>query len=236
MSFRNTHTPRLSEIPATRRKYQLPKRAGKGGVQEFYLTPELQAEFVHLYPITINRKMMRWFGISFSTSQRFKRELGLEKDMPTIRKAQAKITKSICEENGYYDSLRGKPVSEACREGARRKRASGWNPLDELRKNPQRYRQVLKANGEQRKELCRKERIRVNYGLTRQTHLHIPYDPYGRKKSVFRNLCKKAGYIPGNAYTPNERWIIYYTDTTNRGTRREQHGRELGFKFEKQAN
>lgn len=76
--------------------------------------------------------MMTWFGIGFPTLQRFKRELGLEKDMKAIRKQQAKDAKKICERNGYYDSLRGKAPSEACLEAIRKRHAAGFCPIKQL--------------------------------------------------------------------------------------------------------
>ena len=231
MSFRNTKTPTRAEIVGKAR-YQVPTRLVRG-VKAYYLTPEIEAQFVRLYPTTMNRDMMRLFGISFSTMQRFKRELGLQKKMRTIRHKQAQWAKRICEENGYYDSMRGKAPSEACQEATRQLRASGFHPMKVLKKkNPRKYRRILEQRSEKRKELMRKERIRVDWGLGQQTNLHIPYDPYGKRRTSFKSTCKRVGYIPGNAHKPSERWIIYYTDQTKRGELREKHGIALGFKFE----
>jgi hypothetical protein len=232
MSFHNTHTPTLAEIEGKAR-YQVPMHKGRRGAMTYYLTPELEQHFRKLYPVTMNRDMMRIFGVSFVTLQRLKRQLGLQKKMRTIRHKQAQLAKRICEENGYYDSLRGKQVSDACKEAIHQLRASGFHPMKALKeKNPRKYRRILEQRSEARKELMHKERIRVDWGLTKQTNLHIPYDPYGRKRLTFRNTCKRTGYIPGNAYEPAERWIIYYTPDTIRGAIREQHGTALGFKFE----
>ena len=231
MSFRNTKTPTKAEIKGKPR-YQVPTRLVHG-LTAFYLTPELEAHFVRLYPVTMNRDMMRLFGLSFSTLQRFKRQLGLQKKMKTIRHKQAQWAKEICEQNGYYDSIRGKQPSEACQEAARQMRASGFHPMKALkRKNRRKYNKCIERRSEARKELMRKERLRVDWGLGQHTNLHIPYDPYGRKRSTFKNTCKKVGYIPGNARKQSERWVIYYTDETKRGKIREQHGTALGFRFE----
>lgn len=232
MSFRNTKTPTKAEIKGKPR-YQVPTRLVHG-LTAFYLTPELEAHFVRLYPITLNRDMMRIFGISFSTMQRFKRQLGLQKKMKTIRHKQAQVAKKICEQNGWYDSLRGKAPSEACQQAAKELRDSGFHPMKALRKkNKRRYDRICEQRSERRKELMHKERIRVDWGLGQQTNLHIPYDPYGKRRTSFKSTCRRAGYIPGKAHDPAERWIIYYTPDTIRGTIREQHGIELGFKFEK---
>jgi hypothetical protein len=230
MSFRNTKTPTKAEIKGKPR-YQVPTRLVHG-LTAFYLTPELEAHFVRLYPTTMNRDMMRLFGISFSTLQRFKRELGLQKKMKTIRHKQAQLAKRICEENGYYESMRGKAPCEAAMEATRQLRASGWHPMQVVRKNKRRYQRLMQKRSEQRKELMRKERIRVDWGMEQNTNLHIPYDPYGKRRTSFKSTCKRVGYIPGNAHKPSERWIIYYTNETQRGELREKHGIALGFKFE----
>lgn len=231
MSFRNTKTPRMAEIEGKAR-YQVPSRLVRG-VKTYYLTPELERHFRRLFPVTMNRDLMRLFGISFSTMERFKRDLGLQKNMKTIRHKHAQQVKRICEENGYYDSLRGKQPSEACIEAGRQKRASGFHPMKALKqKNPRKYRRVVQQWSEARRELIRKERIRVNWGLGQDTNIHIPYDPYGKKQRNFRYTCQAVGYIPGNAHDPAERWKIFYTKDTKRGTIREQHGTALGFKFE----
>ena len=230
MSFRNTKTPTKAEIVGKPR-YQVPTRLVHG-LTAFYLTPELEAHFVRLYPTTMNRDMMRLFGISFSTLQRFKRELGLQKKMKTIRHKQAQLAKRICEENGYYESMRGKAPCEAAMEATRQLRASGWHPMQVVRKNKRRYQRLMQKRSEKRKELMRKERIRVDWGMGQNTNLHIPYDPYGKRRTSFKSTCKRVGYIPGNAHKPSERWIIYYTNETQRGELREKHGIALGFKFE----
>ena len=230
MSFRNTKTPTRAEIVG-KPKYPVPTRLVQG-VKTYYLTPEIEAHFVRLYPTTMNRDMMRLFGLSFATMQRFKRQLGLQKKMRTIRHKQAQLAKRICEENGYYESLRCHAPSEACIEATRQMWANGYHPLKGMRhKSNHKYHRLMKKRSEARKELMRKERLRVNWGMEQQTNLHIPYDPYGKKRCAFKNCCKQVGYIPGKAHDPNERWIIYYNENTKRGKTREEHGAALGFKF-----
>ena len=230
MSFRNTKTPTRAEIVGKAR-YQVPTRLVRG-VKAYYLTPEIEAHFVRLFPITLNRDMMRIFGISFVTMQRFKRQLGLTKNKKVIIRKQAEVCKKVCEANGYYDSIRGKAPSEAAMEATRRLRATGWHPMQVVRKNKRRYNRLMQQRSEKRKELMRKERIRVDWGMEQNTNLHIPYDPYGKRRTSFKSTCKRVGYIPGNAHKPSERWIIYYTNETQRGELREKHGIALGFKFE----
>ena len=232
MSFPNTHTPTKAEIVGKPR-YQVPTRLVHG-LTAFYLTPELEAHFVRLYPITLNRDMMRIFGISFSTMQRFKRQLGLTKNKKVIIRKQAEVCKKICEANGYYDSIRGKAPSEAAMEATRRLRATGWHPMQVVRKNKRRYQRLMQKRSEKRKEAMRKDRLRINWGIEPEHNFNLPYDPYGLKRTSFRNCCRQVGYIPGNARIQAERWTIYYDENTKRGAIRERHGIELGFKFEAQ--
>lgn len=117
MSFGNTHTPTRAEV-AGEAKYQCPMHKVMGA-DAYYLTPELEERFRKLFPVTLNRDMMRLFGISFVTVQRFKRKLGLSKNMRVIRRKQAEVTKQICEANGFYDSMRGVAKTEEVKEAAR---------------------------------------------------------------------------------------------------------------------
>lgn len=232
MSFPNTHTPTKAEIVGKPR-YQLPMRKGRGGLPTFYLTPELEAHFRRLFPITLNRDMMRLFGLSFVTMQRFKRQLGLTKNKKVIIRKQAEVCKKVCEQNGWYDSLRGKAPSEACQEATRQLRASGFHPMKALKKkNPRKYRRILEKRSEARKAAMRRDRMLIDWGLTPHHNFVLPYDPYGRKRATFRNTCKRAGYIPGKARIQAERWTIYYDQNTRRGSIRERNGERLGFRFE----
>lgn len=231
MSFPGTHTPTLGEIEGKAR-YQCPMHKVRG-VDAFYLTPELEQHFRRLFPKTINREMMRLFGISFSTMQRFKRQLGLEKKMPVIRRKQAAIAKQICEANGYYDSIRGKQPSEACQEASRQKRASGFHPMKALkRKNPRRYKRICQERSEKRKALWQKEQFRVYNGFEQHTKLRIPYAPYNKRQTYFRNTAKKMGYVPGNKSNPAERFVIFYTSSTHRSELKERNGKKIGLTFE----
>ena len=159
MSFRNTKTPTKGEIKG-KPKYPCPIHKVHG-LDSYYLTPELEAHFVRLYPVTMNRDMMRLFGISFSTLQRFKRQLGLEKKMKTIRHKQAQLAKRICEENGYYESMRGHAPCEAAMEATRQLRATGWHPMQVVRKNKRRYQRLMAQRSEKRKEAMRKEKRKI---------------------------------------------------------------------------
>ena len=227
MSFNNTKTPLKPTTPA---KWQVPMRPQpKSGVNEYYLEGELKERFCQLFPKHSNRRMMTWFGISFSTLQRFRRECGLEKDMKSIIRQQAKDTKRICERNGYYASIRGKAPSEACMEAARRLRAAGFHPIKQLKaNNPRKYKRLMQKKSEQRKELWRKERLRAFYGLDRQTNLRIPSNPMSRRATAQKYaMIKFCNYFPDPDDDPH---IICYDSETQRSARREATAAKHGLK------
>ena len=227
MSFNNTKTP---SKPTTVAKWQVPMRPKhKSGAKEYYLEGELKERFCKLFPKNSNRRMMTWFGISFSTLQRFKREFGLEKDMQAVRKQQAKDVKKICERNGYYASIRGKKPSEAAIEATRRLRASGFTPIKQLKaNNPRKYKRMLRKRSEQRKELWRKERLRAFYGLERKTHLRIPSNPMSRKAIAHKYaMIKVCNYFADPLGDPH---IICYDSETQRSAQREATAAKHGLK------
>ena len=227
MSFNNTKTPLK---PTTAAKWQVPMRQHPGmGVKEYYLEGELKERFCKLFPKNSNRRMMAWFGISFSTLQRFRRELGLEKDMKAIRKQQAKDTKKICERNGYYASIRGKAPSEACMEATRQLRAAGFHPLKQLKaNNPRKYKRLMRKKSEQRKELWRKEQLRAFHGLERKTNLRIPVSPLSHRATAHKHaMIKRCNYFADPLGDPH---IICYDSDTQRSARREATAAKHGLK------
>ena len=227
MSFNNTKTPLK---PTTAAKWQVPMRPSpKRGVMEYYLEGELKERFCKLFIKNSNRRMMTWFGISFSTLQRFKREFGLEKDMPSIIRQQAKDTKRICERNGYYASLRGKAPSEACLEATRKLRAEGFHPMKQLKAtHPRKYKQLMRKKSERRKELYRKEQLRAFYGLERRTNLRIPSSPLSHRASAQKHaMIKACNYFADPLGDPH---IICYDSETQRSARREATAVKHGLK------
>ena len=226
MSFNNTKTPNK---PIGKAKWQVPMRQNeKSGMKEYYLEGELKERFCQLFPKNSNRRMMKWFGISFSTLQRFSRELGLQKDMRAIRKQLAKDIKKTCEKNGYYDSLRGHAPSEACMEATRQLRAAGFHPIKQLKaNNPRKYKRLMRKKGEQRKELWRKERLRMVYGLERRTKLRLPLNSLTHAASACKYMMiRECNYF---ADPDGDSHIICYDSETRRSEKREATAIRHGF-------
>ena len=226
MSFRNTKTPLK---PTKEAKWQVPMRPSpKNGVSAYYLEGELKERFCKLFPKNSNRRMMTWFGIGFSTLQRFKREFGLEKDMKSIIRQQAKDTKRICERNGYYASIRGKAPSDACLEATRQLRAAGFHPIKQLKaNNPRKYKRLMQKKSEQRKELWRKERMRMVYGLERRTKLRLPLNSLTHAASACKYMMiRECNYFADPDGDPH---IICYDSQTRRSEKREATAIRHGF-------
>lgn len=227
MSFRNTKTPTKPDGVA---KWQVPMRPHpKAGVMEYFLEGDIRDKFIELFPKHSNRRIMQWFGISFSVLQRFKRELGLEKDMRKIRREQARDAKRTCEKNGFYESLRGKKPPEAALEATRRLRATGFHPLKRLKEiSPRRYKATLDRMGKARSELFRKERMRVLYGLERKTRLRITDNPMTHKASAQKHaMIKECNYFA----VDDDVWTVCYDSQTRRSTRREATAIKHGLKI-----
>ena len=114
-------------------------KTGRNGCQHIktiVITDEQRAWLCRWFPEVENSRLMEASGMSHSTLHRFAREFGLtksEKGIRGIKRRQAAHIKRMCEQNGYYDSMRGRPVSEACRRATAQMwqdiRDGNWKPM-----------------------------------------------------------------------------------------------------------
>lgn len=219
-------------------------KTGKNGCQRmkaFVLTYEQQAWLCKWFPEIENARLMEASGMSHSTLHRLARDLGLtksEKGIRGIKKRQAAHIRKVCERNGYYDSLRGRKTSEACRMAT----AQMWqeirdgkreHPIIAMRhRNPRKYKRCMQRKSEARKETIRKETRRVLYGLERQTKLRcIVMYKYTRRQTAHRYNALKRGYIimEDCSEQGGERYNIYYDEQTERTALFEDNLRKDGF-------
>ena len=101
-----------------------PGTHGVASHRRIVLNNEQREWFAHYYPKTENGRMAKAMGISKESVRVQARQLGLEKSaagLKAIQKRQHKLAAKINEANGCYDRKRGHPVSEATREGNRRR-------------------------------------------------------------------------------------------------------------------
>lgn len=220
---------------------ELTKERSPKGVMHYVLTDEQREWLVRWYPTIENGRLMKASGMTHSTLHRFARDLGLrksEKGLHGIMVRQGSRVREMLEENGYYDTLRGKPLSEATLEGTRRM----WQEIREGRReppvlalkrsNPRRYRECMKRKGEARKELVRAERRRGLFGLERKTKLNIPVDNYTKRQTSHRYNALKRGYfvMADCREGSGERFNIYYDDETVRSDLFERNLQADGFR------
>ena len=218
-------------------------RQGSARVQKVVLTAEQEAWLRKWFPEEENSRLMKASGLSHSTLHRFARELGLAKSEAGFRRImlrQGQKTKRTCEKNGWYDSLRGRPMSDACKEGARRmwqevRDGKRLHPLAKMKaEHPRKYANRSKRIGEARRELIRKEKLRDLYGLERKTRLRIHhYTMTTRQVNHRYNAVKKYGYIVLDLSSPDAEptdWrLIYYDRDTHRAPKFERNLLNDGF-------
>ena len=217
MSYPGTKT---QTKPTGVAKWQGPKRRNEHGQPAYVLEGELRDLFIKNFPIHSNRRIMQWFGLSHSTTQRFARGLGLKKDMARIRKELVRDIKRTCEKNGYYDSLRGKSLPDNALMGLRKLYEGGFSAISRLKeKSPAKYRRFCEKMSESHKEMWRKERLREEYGLERKTKLNIPFHPMTHRQSSQKHLMiKKYNYFAD----PDDPHNVCYDSQTRRSERSER--------------
>jgi hypothetical protein len=237
---------KMEPFPDTLTKQPVPSgRKMSGIVMKYVLTDEQSAWLCKWFPEVENSILMEASGMTHSALHRFARDLGLtksDKGIRGIKKRQAAHIKRLCEENGYYDSLRGKPVSEACLQAT----AKMWQEIRDgkrehpfkimKRTNPRKYKKWLERRSEARREQVRKEIRREIYGLPRKTKLKIVVmNKFTRSQVCHRYYALKRGYIlmEDCSEQGGERYNIYYDDLTERAPIFERNLIKDGFKLMK---
>lgn len=219
-------TPYKNHRPHGEPKYKPLRVSANGKVTKIMLTPEQEEAFRRLYPRTFNSKIVDLFGVSCSTVHRLARELGVKKDMKTIGRKAAAAAKKTCEKNGYYESIRGKRLSDACLEASKRAREGKPHPLKVMKaKSPRKYAKLMAKLSEKRKELFRKEELRQRYGLTRHTKLHL-------RTTTHRMSVQKCVMIKKKNYfaDPTDPTVVCYDSLTRRCPRMEATAIKHGLK------
>jgi hypothetical protein len=204
----------------------------------FVLTQEQKEWFCRWFPETENSRIAKAMGVSVSSLHRIKRKLGLaksDKGMKAIKRRQAAHIKKVCQENGYYESLKGRQPSEKCKAAYREYLRSERfvHPLLILKeKNPRLYRKKMDERSRIRKELIGKERWRSSIGLEQTTRMNLPQFNYTRKEVNRRFLAKRRGYILGDySERYGERFTLYFDKDTNRTELFEKNCMADGFKI-----
>ena len=217
----------------------------KGKVHRLVLNDEQREWLCRWFPTIENYRLAKAMRISDYKLHEFARELHLTKSeagMKAIKRRQAKAAAKTNEKNGCYDRKRGHPVSEATREGNRRRWTEEHNGIREnamlklKRENPKKYQAVMEKKRHERKESIRKEKMRIIYGLERKTRLKVVVmKPYTRRQAHHRHSALQRGYLLDEDCTEGQpgRYVIYYDDETQRSERFEKNCIADGFRFER---
>lgn len=243
-----TMAKKIDPFPGVMTKQTVDKpfttKLGKPGYQRvkaWVLTEAQVAWLQKWFPEVENSRLMEATGMTHATLHRFARQLHLtksERGLRGIKRRQAAQIKRVCENNGYYDSLRGRKPSEACQRGT----AKMWQDIRDgkrehpfkvmKRKNPRKYRQWMERKSQERKETIRKEMRRAIYGLERKTKLKcVVLCKYTRRQISHRYNAMKRGYIimADNSEQGGERYNIYFDEQTERAPIFEQNLINDGF-------
>lgn len=197
------------------RKALLIGNRGKGSLNEKQV-----AWIIRHYKNTKNDDILAKFDIGESTLHCIARKYGLKKTRQYINKAQRNATEhawQACKRYGVYEETAERMRDKLNAMIARGERIPGSFVPGESNKDrlgPKRFRRCIEKAAQTMRELRRKERVRLHFGLPQQTRLMISYDGYTpkmRKKAVHRHLFRKHGYLVAHGDD-----IIYYDDETNR--------------------
>ena len=221
------------------------ERGGKNH-REVILNEEQEAWLVKWYPVTENKRLAKAMGVSLYAMRKYAYRLGVngksEAGMAAICKRQGKAAAKTNERNGCYDRKRGKPVSEATRKGLLKrwqdiKEGRRLSPMEELKqRDPKAYEANLRLKSELRREMIRKEKRRIIYGMERKTSLKVVVmKPYTRSQTQHRHNALQRGYLLDEDCSEGQpgRYVIYYDDETQRSERFEKNCIKDGFTFKR---
>ena len=197
------------------------------------------------FPTIENKRLAKAMGISQSKLHCFAHELGLTKSEAgwrAIKRRQVKAMAKTNRKNGCYDRKRGHAPSEETLEGNRRRWEEYRQGLRESpqatakRKNPMKWKASLKKRSDDRREMIRKEKRRIIYGLERKTNLKVVVmKPYTRSQIAHRHNAMKRGYLLDMDCSEGQpgRYVIYYDDDTERSAKFEANCIADGFTFKR---
>ena len=193
------------------------------------LTEKQEQWIIRHFKHTRNSDIVQKFGIGESTLRRLAVKHGLKKSARYLAKTrELNVAKSVVimkqygvlEENRERAKLQweerkatGKPHNVGFQKGVTHK--------DRLSKK--KYEQLLVNMSNSRKELIRKERMRIKWGLEQKTNINVFSG--GRQRVWKRTYFRRRGYIVERADN-----YVYYTDETNRNIEAEKKAHEVGLK------
>lgn len=103
-----------------------------------------------------------------------------------------------------------------------------------LKKSGEGFEAIMQRKGERMRELYRKERLRLLYGLPKQTRIYTPLKNYNGAQSSCRRHALEKGYVLNTDCKEGSpsRWVIYYDDKTRRDEVFERNCNKNGFRVQ----
>ena len=198
------------------------------------LTEKQIAWIVKHYAHTKNEDIMEKFGIGESTLHRLARKYGLKKSRQQMKKTQRNATEAayeVCKRYGIYEETARRmkeKMNEMIANGERIPGSFVKGQSNRDRLGPKRFKQCIEKATETMREIRRKERVRLHFGLPQKTKLLISFNGYTekqRKKSIHRHLFRKHNYIVDWGSDD-----IYYDEETDRRPMMEANAHKWGLK------
>ena len=198
------------------------------------------------FPVTENKRLAKAMCVSMEAMRNYAHRLGCdgksEAGMAAIRKRQGKAAAKTNERNGCYERKRGRPISEATRAGLLKRwqdvrEGRRLSPMEELKqRDPKAYANNMRLKSKLRKEMIRKEQLRMIYGMERKTKLKVVVlKPYTRSQTHHRHSALQRGYLLDMDCSEGQpgRYVIYYDDETQRSAKFEANCIADGFTFKR---
>lgn len=184
------------------------------------LTPEQLAWFTENFDHTKNQELADRLGTSYRTVTRMARELGLWKSKEFVAAMQRNASEHGARANRAMGGNAG--AVNLLKYGKATRFKPGTTQRDRMSEDA--YAAMLVKRGAARKELFRKERRRVIFGLEQQTNLRVVQCP--REKVLLRLNLRRHGYEIARA--SNEAVI---TPNTRRSKKMEERAEKMGIRF-----
>ena len=198
------------------------------------LTEKEIAWIVKHYHHKKNDDIMEKFGIGEATLHRLARKHGLKKTDRFMKKTQrnaTEVSNQVCRRYGIYEETARRMKEKMLEMSARGERFPGSFKKGESNKDrlsPYRFRKCIEKATATMRELRRKERLRMHWGLPPLTKLNISWNGYtaeARKRASQRHLFRKKNYIVERGAT-----VVFYDELTERSVKMEENAHKYGLK------
>lgn len=217
------------------------RTSGRG--HHYVMDDEQREWLVRWFPTVANCRLAKAMKVSLDVLKRLAKSLQLKKSeqgLKAIKRLQIREAVKTCEKNGHYAQMRGRRPSEATRQGAKQmwadiragKRVNHVLAMRE--KHPQKFKNRMRVMSAERKEMIRKEKLRMVYGLERHTTLQLALTPFRQSQLSHRYSALNRGYLLTEDCSEGspDRYTIFYDKDTQRSEQFEQNCKNDGFRIE----